>query len=122
MSILEKKIKLVKLFEDDNIDKVFKICDQQEAQQLFVEIMSYDCSLDLLELGFKYIKDLNYGNDWKLGKDVNPLLWACSNKKNNYIEWLVSNGADVNRLSSNNTNSIMFSIQRGDYKAFKFLL
>lgn len=57
----------------------------------------------------------------KLG-NINPLLWACCNKKFELIKYLVEHGADVNRLSTNSTNSIMFCFQNGDAKSYKYLL
>lgn len=108
---------------EGQLEEIFKLCTPPEAQQIFCELLVNNCPLEKLEISLKYI-NINFGRDYILKKnnDINPLLWACYNKKYELVKFLVKHGADINRLSNNMRNSILISFKVGDYDSFKYLL
>ena len=130
MNILEEKLALINKLK--KLDEIIKICSVDELQKVFVELLIENCSFEILDKIRIRLPNLNFGNDFLPIKEecinitgehnINPLIWACYNKKFELIKYLVEHGADVNRLSIEQTNSIMFSFQKGDVKSYKYLL
>ena len=124
MSILTKKLELINKLE--KLDEIIKICSVNELQDLFIELLISECSLEYLEKVRKQLPNLNFGDVYEYeskGRQINPLLWACRQQNFELIKYLVECGSDVNRLSYGyKTNSIMFCFQNGDAKSYKYLL
>jgi len=111
---LAQKVDFLKML--DKLVDALQLSTKDEANVIFMELLKNDVHISKLELCLKFI-DINNGNDGV----SNPLLFACCQKKFELVKFLVENGADVNKLSSNGTNSIMYSFQKADFETMIYL-
>ena len=107
---------------EEEIDEIIKICPNENLPYLLVPLIQKNYNLQKFEKIVKKV-NINFGN---LGvsddkKNINPLFSTCYNKKIEYVKILVDNGADLEKISSKERNSIMYSLMGGDADTFLYL-
>ena len=107
---------------EEEIDEIIKICPDENLPYLLVPLTQKNYNLQKFEKIVKRV-NINFGNFANTGdnKEVNPLFSTCFSNKIEYVKILVENGADLEKISSKERNSIMYSLLVGDADTFLYL-